>query len=199
MQHPVNGAAAVRGRFYGGRASGDEERRAGKPFWAKGHAAVREMLSDMPRDSRVLDIPVGTGRFAPIYQEFEFDAVGMDVSKDMLAIALKKCRSLGFSMYLMQGDILEIPAPDRSHDAVICTRLLNWILPNEMARALAEMMRVCKQKLIVSIELGERTSDKGNKPHEPAAFGAAIIAIGGKIEKRVNILPNYWMMQIGRC
>lgn len=195
----MNGAAAVRNRFVGGRATGYDERRSGREFWGKEHAAVRDMLLDLPRGSSVLDIPVGTGRYASIYQECGFQAVGMDTSPDMLAVARKKIDALGFHMGLCEGDVLDIDAPAEVVDAVVCTRLLNWILPAEMTRAVAEMMRVCRRRLIVSIELAARTSDKGNKPQEPATFAKALAAAGGREEKRVAISPNYWMIQIGRA
>lgn len=193
----MNGAAAVRGRFVGGRATGYDERRAGREFWAKEHAAVRDMLADLPKGAQVLDIPVGTARYAPIYQELGLWAVGIDISPDMLAVARDKIDSLSFVMALRLGDVLAIDAPDKSFEATVCTRLLNWILPAEMTRAVAEMGRVTRRRLILSIELGARSSDKGNKPQEPAVFDAAVRAIGGKIGRRAQISPNYWMMQIG--
>lgn len=193
----MNGAAAVRDRFRGGRATGYDERRSVRDFWAKEHAAVDDMLRDLPPMSRILDIPVGTGRYAPIYQERGFDAVGMDTSPDMLAVAREKVDRLGFTMKLCLGDVLNIAEPRQSFDAVVCTRLLNWILPAEMATAIDEMMWVCRRRLIVSIELAARTSDKGNKPQEPSVFVRAVDAAGGTIEKRVLISPNYWMIQIG--
>src|SRR3990167_9071981 len=104
----MNGAAAVRGRYVGGRATGYDERRSAKPFWAKEHAAVREMLAYLPKGAQVLDIPVGTARYATIYQELGLWAAGVDISLDMLAVAQDKIDSLGFVMNLRQGDVLAI-------------------------------------------------------------------------------------------
>lgn len=199
MSDQLNGAAAVRGRFRGGRATGYEERRAHREFWGRENGAVNDMLSDLGPGTKVLDIPVGTGRYAPIYQARKFVAVGMDVSPDMLAVAEEKVAGIGFAMALCEGDVLDIDVPDQSFDVVVCTRLLNWILPDEMTRAIAEMMRVCRRRLIVSIELGRRTSDKGNKPQDEAVFDSAVFAAGGKIEKRVGISAGYWMIQIGKA
>lgn len=194
----MNGAAAVRGRYRGGRALGYDERRSGREFWAKEYAAVRGMLEDITAGAHVLDIPVGTARYAPIYDEFGFQAVGIDVSPDMLAVARAKVAALDVVMDLREGDALAIDAEDRSFDAVVCTRFLNWILPDEMVQVLGELMRVCRHRLIVSIELAARTSEKGNKPQDPQFFAAALEALGGRVEKRLGIETDYWMLQIGK-
>lgn len=199
MSDSLNGAAAVKTRFHGGRVSGYEERRAKRPFWAKENAAVSDMLYGLPKGSSVLDIPVGTGRYAPLYHTYGLNAVGMDVSADMLDYSKTKIAEIGSSMQVRFGNALAIEAGDRSFNAVVCTRLVNWFLPEEMKRAIFEISRVAKDRVILSIELGARLSEKGNKPHEPAVYAAAVKAAKMVEKKRVEILPGYWMILLERA
>lgn len=191
----MNGAASVQGRYYGGRASGYEERRASRPFWAKENATVEAMLSDLPRDSSILDIPVGTGRYAPIYQRLGFSALGLDVSSDMLDVARGNIASIGFDMEIRRGDALNIESADQSFDAAVCTRLVNWFLPSEMIRTVCELMRVSR-RVILSIELSDRKSDKGNQPHRPKDYARALKLARCTERKRVEISPAYWMVEL---
>lgn len=196
MLDKPNGAAAAAKRYFGEAATGYEARRASRPFWAKEHATVESMLSDLPRGSEVLDIPVGTGRYAPIYKKFGFRAVGVDASDDMLAIARDAASKIGLIMNCHRGDALDIMYPDNSFDAVVCTRLVNWFLPPEMASVLRQSMRIARDRVIVSVKLAPRTSDKGNKPHEPATWAGALGLAGAKERQRVEIEPDYWMIHL---
>jgi ubiquinone/menaquinone biosynthesis C-methylase UbiE len=198
MSDQMIGAAAAAKRFVGGRAANYEARRSVRPFWAKEHAAVEKMLSGLPRGALVLDIPVGTGRYAPIYKKLGFKAVGIDASEDMLAEARTKVIETGADMDLYIGDALNIRHMRGTFHAVVCTRLVNWFLPAEMARAVAEMVRVMHDRLIISVEFGARKSEEGNNPHEPAVWAAALKAAGVVERRRIEISPGYDMIEVGR-
>lgn len=123
-----------------------EARRAHKPPWEAEQTAVREFVRLGP----VLDVPVGTGRYLGIYQDLGLQATGCDLSPDMLAVAAAK----GFPAELIQGSIFTLPFPDAHFGTAVCTRLLNWLQPGEMARAIAELVRVARE-VVLSIRLGE--------------------------------------------
>lgn len=192
------GAQAIRNRYRGGRATGYEDRRSGRASWAREHMLVDSMLFDLPPGSRILDIPVGTGRYAEIYGKRGLRVVGMDVSEDMLKVAEEKAAQVGTLMKVVHGDALNIDAPDGAFDAAVCTRLVNWFLPAEMAQVVSELTRVTKNKIILSIELGPRASDVGNNPHNPKVFDKAVAAAGAREERRDLISPGYWMIQLGK-
>jgi ubiquinone/menaquinone biosynthesis C-methylase UbiE len=100
----------------------------------------------------VLDIPIGTGRFIPIYRELGFNQViGMDVSEDMLLEARKR----GGAM-LQVGNILDIPMVSGLVDWAVCVRLLNLISEDEMKRAVSEVCRVARAGVVLSIRLGDQ-------------------------------------------
>lgn len=122
-----------------------EARRAHKPPWAAEQAAVAELVRRGP----VLDVPIGTGRYLDTYREKGLAVVGCDVSPDMLALARQRRPALAACL----GSILELPIRTASVGTAVCTRLLNWLRPPAMRRAVAELGRVAAE-WVCSIRLG---------------------------------------------
>ena len=91
----------------------------------------------------VLEVAVGTGRNFPFYPE-GVRLTGIDLSPVMLEIARKKADELGLDADLREGDAQELPFPDASFDAVVCTLSLCNI-PDDR-RAVAEMKRVLRPR-----------------------------------------------------
>ena len=91
----------------------------------------------------VLEVAVGTGRNFPFYPE-GVRLIGIDLSPAMLEIARKKAEELGLDADLREGDAQELPFPDASFDAVVCTLSLCNI-PDDR-RAVAEMKRVLRPR-----------------------------------------------------
>ena len=89
----------------------------------------------------VLEVAVGTGRNFPFYPE-GVQLTGIDLSLVMLEIARKKADELGLDADLREGDAQELPFPDASFDAVVCTLSLCNIPDDRMA--VAEMKRVLR-------------------------------------------------------
>jgi SAM-dependent methyltransferase len=91
----------------------------------------------------VLEVAVGTGRNFPFYPE-RVRLTGIDLSPAMLEIARKKADELGLDADLGEGDAQELPFPDASFDAVVCTLSLCTI-PDDR-RPVAEMKRVLRPR-----------------------------------------------------
>lgn len=77
--------------------------------WRK--AAVREVT--VPRRSTVLDLACGTGDFCNDLAAAGFEVVGFDFSAGMLGNATT-------SAPLVRADVLRLPVPDASIDAITC-------------------------------------------------------------------------------
>lgn len=192
------GAAAVRDRYRGKLARAYDDRRAGTAEWHREHGAVLTLLSDLQRGSRVLDIPVGTGRYAPIYHYLGLRATGMDTSPDMLAAAQRAAEAADVSMLLRLGDALAIDAPDRAFDAVVCTRLVNWFTADEMMRATRELIRVASVRVVMSIRFGGKER-KGNRPHSWEVFEMAVRGAGARVARRLYLgKPEYQMVELSK-
>jgi ubiquinone/menaquinone biosynthesis C-methylase UbiE len=92
---------------------------------------------------KVLEVAVGTGRNFPFYPE-GVRLTGIDLTPAMLEIARKKADELGLDADLREGNAQELPFPDASFDAVVCTLSLCNI-PDDR-RAVAEMKRVLRPR-----------------------------------------------------
>jgi ubiquinone/menaquinone biosynthesis C-methylase UbiE len=143
--------AKLADRYIGQRASDYDEKRSGDLKWQKEQEAMSELLKALPAGSTVLDIPVGTGRFISLYQDYGLRPSGMDISKDMLERSREKAASLNVAMSLHVADIRNICAEDGSFDAAVCIRFLNWVPTEGFKQAVAELTRVSRKHLFLSV------------------------------------------------
>jgi hypothetical protein len=113
----------------------------------------------------------------------------------MLAVAAEKAASIGLEMLLFEQDALDLGYPRYAFRAVVCSRLVNWFLPDEMKRLLSDLVWFA-DRVILSIELGPRRSEEGNNPHEPAVYAAALKYAKAVETKRIEIEAGYYMVQL---
>lgn len=106
----------------------DEER-----FWED---ALVEASID--KNSVILDLGTGTGFLARIILKHGFSVLGLDLSRNMLAVAKKKVPDAS----LVRGDAERIPLKDDSVDLIV-SRWVLWTLPHP-GSALEEVLRVLK-------------------------------------------------------
>lgn len=94
----------------------------------------------------VLDLGSGAGNDCFIARSIVGEngsVTGLDFTEAMIAKAQENNQKLGFSnVYFVQGDIEEMPLPDKSFDVVVSNCVLN-LVPDK-AKAFAEMWRVIK-------------------------------------------------------
>lgn len=147
------GAAVIRHRYDAEAAEKYDALRAETDKFKAEDVAVESWLGMIGRGARVLDIPVGTGRFLAAYRRNGMTAVGMDVSPHMLAKARIKCDRAE----LRFGDILAIDMSDATVDVAIAVRLLNFFDLGEMRTALLELSRVTLRWIITS---GGRSNER---------------------------------------
>lgn len=143
-------------KYLGTEAEGYEARRSRSPQWRREQRVFADFLASH-EVTRCLDVPVGTGRFLPLYDEHGIDATGVDVSPDMLAEASKRAADLDSPVDLRRGSVMDLPFGDRSFDLVVCWRLLNWLSPRETEAALAELTRLSRAWVVVTIRHRPRT------------------------------------------
>ena len=178
--------------YTGTAASEYEAKRQGKDVWAAEQSLIAEMVDKGP----VLDVPIGTGRYLPIYEAKGIWPWGLDVSEDMIAEALKKRPKLDYQI----GSILDIPWPDQHFALCVCTRLLNWLSPKDMQRAVRELLRVAPES-IVSIRLGKSEQKKATITHGWDDFLDALAGAWIAEQRQVkDETPNgvYWMLRLRR-
>lgn len=134
-------------KYHGDMAATYDARREQSPGWQREQRTVERHLSTLPTGSRVLDVPVGTGRFLEAYGRHGLDAIGVDISSAMLAQARAKAPGAD----LREGSIMDLQFADGSFDCVVCMRFLNWVGGADLDRAVSEIARVCRGTIVCNI------------------------------------------------
>lgn len=112
------------------------------PFERGRYAALRGVLF-AGLEGRLLDAGIGTGRNIPFYPP-GVQAVGIDLSRPMLARARKRRTALGRNVPLAVMDVVRTGFPDASFDAVVASFVF-CVLDESLQRpALAELARILK-------------------------------------------------------
>jgi ubiquinone/menaquinone biosynthesis C-methylase UbiE len=136
---------------YGQPEAQEYERvRATEPLWAEENAAIARVIGQR-RPLRVLDVPVGTGRFLSLYPR-QSEVFGVDVSLFMLAEARQRAASVeGSHVHLLSGDAARLCFADRAFDLTVCCRLLHLLPPRTMIATVAELARVTAVDVVVQV------------------------------------------------
>src|ERR1700722_6515495 len=99
------------------------------------------VVAAAPRD--LLDIGTGTGRMIEVLAPLVGQALGLDQSREMLAIARVNLERAGASNGMVRlGDMYQLPLPDASFDAVVIHQVLHYA--DRPAAAIAEAARVLR-------------------------------------------------------
>lgn len=146
-----------KGNTYFGRIAADyEQERKGTEFWLNEQRVLSLFLKRLPKSLRILDVPIGTGRWIEDFRRRDHVVFGIDSSSDMLQIA-RGAAGLGFNGTLIQGNALQLNFPDSSFDLVVSFRFVFSIVSFEDSlRAIAEIARVCSGYAIVELPWGKR-------------------------------------------
>lgn len=135
-------------------ASSYEQDRKDEGIWRQEQGYAEKLIQAIPDGSRILDIPVGTGRFFEYYQARDIRVVGMDISESMLAEAGKKAESLPVELFL--GDARSLDYPENTFDCVICWRLLHLLPADVLRQVICELARVACGKLYFQVYVRDR-------------------------------------------
>ena len=94
-------------------------------FFLPGRKRAIELLNLQPGE-RVLLVGVGTGADLPLLPQ-GVQAIGVDISPDMLARARQKLPLPGRAVTLIQGDAHALPVAEKCYDAVILNLILSVV------------------------------------------------------------------------
>lgn len=131
--------------YYGKTAELYDVARAIKPKWKNEIAALADFLDAGP----VLDVPVGTGRFIPVYRTKGLSFTGIDISQDMLSIARMKYGDIN----VHRGSAFDLSFANESFATAVCVRFLEW-LTLDRASVVIDRLRKVAATLIFTINHG---------------------------------------------
>ena len=137
------------GAYTGSEARSYDRDRETEPLWRIENEYVAQLVQRLS-PLKVLDVPVGTGRFLATYAGASVE--GIDLSEAMLAEAAERVALLRLdSVRLMQASVTALPFQDGQFDLVVCWRLLHLLHPDQLVPAFVEMARVCNGRLCVQV------------------------------------------------
>lgn len=140
----IEGSARV--RYRGGVARDYESARRATPQWRREQLSVAHFLASLPPASLVLDLPVGTGRWAASGRGLRL--VGVDISPDMLELA-RRTQSGGYQ--LVRASALELPLLPKSVDHTVSIRFSNWLSLESFDRLLGELARITRKSILLEV------------------------------------------------
>ena len=112
--------------------------------------AIGNLLKDFPPGSLILDVACGTGRITRFLWESGYQAWGVDISKEMLAVARQKLSEQNGSVKFYQGEAENLPFAPRQFEAVTAIKLMGHVPPEERIKILKELRRVSRKGVVVS-------------------------------------------------
>jgi SAM-dependent methyltransferase len=141
----------------------------------------------------ILDVGVGTGRFAEYLNDSGFQMVGIDVSLSMMARAReKRIRSL------VRADAHHLPFRDRAFDGAIMIHVLHLV--RDWLQVIGEVGRVTGRIIVSEVEGGDGFSPRSRYLELRKAMGYPLdrfndgeAALRRMVPPaRVNAVGDYW-------
>jgi ArsR family transcriptional regulator len=140
----------------------------------------RTLLDLLPRQGidDLLDIGTGTGRILELFADRVAHAVGIDLSREMLAVARTNLdRSGRRNCLVRQGDMYQLPLPDQSFDAAIVHQVLHYAEePGEVIQEAARVLRPGGRLVVVDFAPHDLEDLRSEHAHRRLGFNDAEIA-----------------------
>jgi SAM-dependent methyltransferase len=111
--------------------------------------AVRTLLKQLSA-KRVIDVPAGTGKMAPVFREFGCSVTACDVSGNMLSIARETYQAEGpddvsFQVVDLESGTQTLAGP---FDVVVCVRLMHRVPDDVKGRMLSQIAALAPHAIV---------------------------------------------------
>jgi ubiquinone/menaquinone biosynthesis C-methylase UbiE len=115
--------------------------------------AIINFLDHVSENSKILDLPCGTGRCIPLLPNKNIGYTGVDISSDMLNLSKAKAQGKSNTHFVL-SDARSLPFQNEQFDHAICFKFLKW-LPNDeiVLQVLKELRRVTKVSILVNVKV----------------------------------------------
>lgn len=138
------------------------------------------LLALLPPDSvgDLLDVGTGTGRMLSLYAPHIRDGLGIDQSREMLAVARANLDGAGAAHCQARlGDLYHMPCDDRSRDAVTMHQVLHYVeRPAGAVRECARVLRPGGRLAIVDFAPHELEELRERHQHRRLGFAHGEVA-----------------------
>jgi ubiquinone/menaquinone biosynthesis C-methylase UbiE len=150
-------------------------------------ALLRVMPAANLRD--LLDIGTGTGRILELYGAAANRAVGIDLSREMLAVARANLESAGHAnCQIRQGDMYQLPLPSESFSAAIIHMVLHYAdSPGAVIAEAARVLRDGGRLVLVDFAPHREESLRTDHAHRRLGFSDSEI---DRWCRRANLVPD---------
>lgn len=108
--------------------------------------------------AHILDAGCGAGRNSVLLVEQGAQVTGIDIDPKALAVAVSRCREHNMSVKFVYGNVIKIPFPDGSFDAIVFQNVLEHLPRSDHPQALQEVMRVLKKGGVLFIQTPNKLS-----------------------------------------
>ncbi len=144
---------------------------------AEVESALRQVLADRPI-ADLLDVGTGTGRLLQILGPFAERAEGVDMSREMLAIARSNIEAAGLCHCgVRQADMYRLPFADRSFDVVTIHQVLHFAeSPGVAVAEAARVLRPGGRLALVDFAPHELESLRSEHSHRRLGFSDAEVS-----------------------
>lgn len=121
----------------------------------------RLLLEELEKDSSVLDVGCANGKHVFFLAKCGFRATGLDLSEEMIKIAVDRSKKEKLKVNFVVGDATKLNFPDQSFDYVICMGNALGSIPDTKQRlkALNEMFRVARRKIVLELVKSDTTEE----------------------------------------
>ena len=148
---------------------------------------MKQVLGDC---ATIVDVGVGTGRFAQPLQEMGFRVVGADVSRGMLAKASEK----GVRELLL-ADVHHLPFEDGTFDAALVVHVLHLL--KDWQSATSEIGRVSTRKVVSVVGRTDGPSIRAEYRRLRAHFGYPLDRFEGGEESLRELVRPVEVVKVG--
>lgn len=115
----------------------------GQVFAGLHHDILRQVLDNLPREARILDVATGTGHSLDVLQYAGKDIYATDLTMEMLHACRERIDPRSGINYLA-SNALSLPFADSTFDLVNSSRFLHLLQKAEQRQVLAELGRVLR-------------------------------------------------------
>jgi len=106
-----------------------------------------KLLTSIPKQSKILDVGCGSGRFSIGAAQMGHNVIGIDITTAAITAAIEKVKTINLhNISFLVGDMTEMPFGDNEFDYVFCPRFsINAVATfRKRKEAIEEMIRIVK-------------------------------------------------------